>query len=292
MELKILDVSKSYGNYRVLRNISMEIFPGIVGLLGENGAGKSTLMKILSTISCPTEGKVLLNGVDIRKKPNIMRNILGYLPQDFGVYPHLNAVEFLSYIAAIKGIDRTTAKMRIYQLLELVNLSEVKKRPVGNYSGGMKQRLGIAQVLLNDPKIVIVDEPTVGLDPIERNRFRHLLSDISGERIVILSTHIVSDVEAIAGKIAVMSKGQLLSYAKPVDLLERVKNCVWESIISEDELQKFRKEFTVCNTVRTNDGMNVRFIAKEPPNGLANFVVPTLEDAYLALISGGDSNHD
>lgn len=292
MELKILNVSKSYGKYRALRNINMEILPGIVGLLGENGAGKSTLMKILSTISSPTEGKILLNGVDISKKPNMMRNILGYLPQDFGVYPHLNAVEFLSYIAAIKGIDRTTAKMRIYQLLELVNLSEVKKRPVGNYSGGMKQRLGIAQVLLNDPKIVIVDEPTVGLDPIERNRFRHLLSDISGERIVILSTHIVSDVEAIAGKIAVMSKGQLLSYAKPVELLEGVKNCVWQRIITEEELQKLRKEFTVCNTVRTSDGMNVRFIAKEPPNGHANSVVPTLEDAYLALISSGDSHHD
>ncbi|MGG3799799.1 ABC transporter ATP-binding protein [Metabacillus fastidiosus] len=285
MKLEIMNVSKSYGNRHALQNIDMEILPGIVGLLGENGAGKSTLMKILSTILNPTNGRVLLNGVDIKKSPNMMRNILGYLPQNFGVYPNLNAVEFLLYIAAIKGLDRKTAKRRVGQLLELVNLTEAKKSAAGSYSGGMRQRLGIAQALLNDPKIIIVDEPTVGLDPVERIRFRHLLSDLSGERIVILSTHIVSDVEAAAGKIAVMSKGRLLSYTKPEELLTAVNNCVWERIVREEELQKLRKQFIVCNTVRTGDGINVRFIAKDLSERNANLVVPTLEDAYLYLIS-------
>ncbi len=164
--------------------------PGVLGLLGPNGAGKSSLMRILATVTKPSSGRVLWNDVDIVRNPDTLRNVLGYLPQDFGVYPNLNAYEFLEYLAAVKGIEAGTAKKRIGELLDLVNLTEAAKRPLGGYSGGMRQRVGIAQALLNDPQLLIVDEPTAGLDPEERVRFRNLLSELSGERIVILSTHI------------------------------------------------------------------------------------------------------
>ena len=196
MEIIIESVSKKYkGDSYGLRDLSLQIETGVLGLLGPNGAGKSTLMRILSTITQPTAGKVSWNGIDITKDPNAVRSILGYLPQDFGVYPHLNAVEFLEYLASIRGLDHKIARKRIDELLHLVNLYEVRKKPLNSFSGGMKQRVGIAQALLNDPKLLIVDEPTVGLDPEERIRFRNLLSELSGDRIVILSTHIVSDVE-------------------------------------------------------------------------------------------------
>jgi len=191
LNLSIQGVSKSYrGNVWALRGFSLELGPGVLGLLGPNGAGKTTLMSILATITRATEGSVLWNGADVATDPDILREVLGYLPQDFGVYPSLNAVEFLEYLAAVKGLDAATSRRRIDELLCLVNLTEVRKRPLGGFSGGMKQRVGIAQALLNDPRLLIVDEPTAGLDPEERVRFRNLLSDLSGERIVILSTHI------------------------------------------------------------------------------------------------------
>ena len=219
MKLTIEGVGKRYkGDFWGLREFSLELGPGVLGLLGPNGAGKSTLMRILATITRPTEGRVLWNGEDVVRSPDGLRSGLGYLPQDFGVYPNLNAVEFLEYIAAVKGLDRKAAGRRIDELLVLVNLTEARKRPLGGYSGGMKQRIGIAQALLNDPQLLIVDEPTVGLDPEERVRFRNLLSDLGGERIVILSTHIVSDVEATATGIALIGQGRLLAYAAPEDL--------------------------------------------------------------------------
>ncbi|MBP8163975.1 MAG: ABC transporter ATP-binding protein, partial [Anaerolineales bacterium] len=211
MQLTINNLGKEYKRgFWGLKDFSLEIKPGILGLLGPNGAGKSTFMRMLATITKPTDGSIKWNDVDIIKSPDALRDVLGYLPQDFGVYPNLNAVEFLEYMAAIKGLDSATAKKRIDELLQLVNLKDAAKRPLGGYSGGMKQRVGIAQALLNDPQLLIVDEPTVGLDPEERVRFRNLLSDLSGERIVILSTHIVSDVEATATHIALVNKGQLL----------------------------------------------------------------------------------
>ena len=198
-----------------LRNFNLEIKPGVLGLLGPNGAGKTTLMSILATITRATEGRVVWNGADLASDPDAVRSVLGYLPQDFGVYPNLSAVEFLEYLAAVKGLDATTAARRISELLDLVNLTDVRKRPLGGYSGGMKQRVGIAQALLNDPQLLIVDEPTAGLDPEERVRFRNLLSELSGERIVVLSTHIVSDIEATATDIAIVSKGVLVAHATP-----------------------------------------------------------------------------
>ena len=197
MQLSIENVSKRYGSGNwALRNFTLQLKPGVLGLLGPNGAGKTTLMSILATITRATEGRVTWNGSDLATDPDALRSTLGYLPQDFGVYPNLNAVEFLEYLAAVKGLGAAAAKRRIDELLDLVNLTDVRKRALGGYSGGMKQRVGIAQALINDPQLLIVDEPTAGLDPEERVRFRNLLSELSGERIIILSTHIVSDVES------------------------------------------------------------------------------------------------
>jgi ABC-2 type transport system ATP-binding protein len=213
--------------------------------------------------------------------------VLGYLPQDFGVYPNLTAVEFLEYMAAIKGLDAKATKKRIDELLQVVNLVEAAKRPLGGYSGGMKQRVGIAQALLNDPQLLIVDEPTVGLDPEERVRFRNLLSDLSGERIVILSTHIVSDVEATATHIALVNKGQLLRESAPENLLKELEGKVWAWTVSSDELVTLKQKHIVSGTIRRSDGVEVRVVSANQPEAEARSVNPNLEDAYLYFIGGG-----
>lgn len=286
MKLTIDNVSKKYkGDSYGLRDLSLQINTGVLGLLGPNGAGKSTLMRILSTITQPTAGKVSWNGIDITKDPNAVRGILGYLPQDFGVYPHLNAVEFLEYLAAIRGLDHTIAKKRIDELLFLLNLHEVRKKPLNSFSGGMKQRVGIAQALLNDPKLLIVDEPTVGLDPEERIRFRNLLAELSGDRIVILSTHIVSDVEATATDIAIVHQGRLVIQAAPSKLLEAAVGKVWEWLIPNDTWMEARKQLLISSTIQSSDGVRMRVIADNQPSADSRLVTPTLEDAYLYCIS-------
>ena len=286
MKLVIEGVSKQYaGKLWGLRDLRMEIGPGVVGLLGPNGAGKSTLMRILATVTRPTEGRVLWNDADIARTPDGLRSVLGYLPQDFGVYPHLTAREFLEYLAAAKGLDAGAARRRIDELLGVVNLGEVRDRALGGFSGGMKQRVGIAQALLNDPQLLIVDEPTAGLDPEERVRFRNLLSELSGERIVILSTHIVSDVEAIATDIAILGGGRLLAHAAPEDLLRAVEGRVWEWVIPSAELPAARQQFQISGSVRRGDGVHVRVVAAERPGAGAVAVAPSLEDAYLNCIS-------
>ena len=285
MKLTIDHVSKRYGsNTLALQDFSLELGSGILGLLGPNGAGKTTLMSILATITKPTSGRISWNGTDLTADSNAIRSVLGYLPQDFGVYPNLNAVEFLEYLAAVKGLDAAASKRRIDELLNLVNLTDVRKRPLGGYSGGMRQRIGIAQALLNDPKLLIVDEPTAGLDPEERVRFRNLLSDLSGDRIVILSTHIVSDVEATATDIALISQGKLVAHAAPEDLLRAVEGKVWEWVIPSVELNAARQQYLVSNTSRRSDGVHVRLLATQPPPGTVA-VAPTLEDAYLFCLS-------
>jgi ABC-2 type transport system ATP-binding protein len=285
LNLVIEDVSKQYrGGHLALSNFSLSLKPGVLGLLGPNGAGKTTLMSILATITKASEGRVLWNGVEVAKDPDALRSVLGYLPQDFGVYPNLNAVEFLEYLAAVKGLDKVTAGRRITELLELVNLTDARKRALGGYSGGMKQRVGIAQALLNDPQLLIVDEPTAGLDPEERVRFRNLLSDLSGERIVILSTHIVSDVEATATDIALIAKGTLVAHATPEALLLKVEGKVWEWVISSTELNTAKQRFLISSTNRRSDGIHVRVLGDEPPPG-AQPVSPNLEDAYLYCLS-------
>lgn len=280
--LEINHVSKQYGaGLWALQDIHLQLKPGIIGLLGPNGAGKSTLMRILATISQPTEGTVTWKGIDIRKHPDDLRRILGYLPQDFGIYPHLNPVEFLEYAAALKGLVGRKTKQRIVELLELLNLIDVRKRPIGGFSGGMRQRIGIAQALLNDPQLLIIDEPTVGLDPEERMRFRSLLTDMSGERIIIFSTHIVSDIEATADQIAILSKGRLLMKTDPSLILQSVQGKVWSVVISDHSLKEARAKWTISSTVRREDGIQLRIVSDVPPLPQALEVSPTLEDAYL-----------
>ncbi|MEO6356581.1 MAG: ABC transporter ATP-binding protein [Ferruginibacter sp.] len=283
MKLEIQNLSKKYSKEKYgLHNFSLTIENGILGLLGPNGAGKSTLMKIIATISQPTNGSIKIDGVDITKEPNAIRKILGYLPQDFGVYPNLNAYEFLEYIAAMKGVGGSNLRPRIELLLEGVNLTAVAKKPIGTYSGGMKQRIGIAQVLLNNPKILIFDEPTVGLDPEERVRFRNLISDLASNCIVILSSHIVSDIETIADEVAIMKTGQLITKGTQEDIVDTVREKVFESMIDDTGLAILKEKCLVVNITRKKDKVLVRYIADSPINDAVNCTA-TLEDAYLYL---------
>ncbi|HTK07076.1 MAG TPA: ABC transporter ATP-binding protein [Ktedonobacteraceae bacterium] len=286
-------VGKRYRNdFWGLQDFTLELGSGVLGLLGPNGAGKSTLMRILATITKPTEGRITWEGMDIRKRPDRLRNVMGYLPQDFGVYPHLTALEFLQYMAAIKGLKAKYANRRIDELVQTLNLVEARKRPLGGFSGGMRQRVGIAQALLNDPALLIVDEPTVGLDPEERVRFRNLLSDLSGERTVILSTHIVSDVEATATDIVMMNKGHLLVHALPEDLLSSVEGKVWEMVVSSSELPLLRERYVVGSTVRRSSGIHVRIVSDvSPGQNAVRAATTSLEDAYLYFIADNASHH-
>jgi ABC-type multidrug transport system ATPase subunit len=282
VRLTIDDVTKRYrGGVQALSGISLDLEPGILGLLGPNGAGKSTLMRIVATVSRPSSGRVLWNGLDTASHPDALRETLGYLPQDFGVYPNLTAVEFLEYLAAAKGLDGRASRGRIDQLLQLVNLVDARNRPLGGFSGGMRQRLGIAQALLNDPRVLIVDEPTAGLDPEERARFRGLLSELAGDRVVILSTHIVSDVEATATAIALIARGRLLAHGAPEALLREAEGSVWECLVPSADLPHLRESHPVSAAVRRGDGVLVRVVAHESPRPGARPAAPTLEDAYL-----------
>ncbi len=283
--IETCNLSKSYKGVQALQDFNLKLTPGILGLLGPNGAGKSTLMRMLATITKPTEGTILWNGRDVVKDPEALRSVLGYLPQDFGVYPNLSAHEFLEYMAAIKGISGEKARRKITGLLDLVNLREAAHRPLGGYSGGMRQRVGIAQALLNDPQLLIVDEPTVGLDPEERVRFRNLLSDLAGERIVILSTHIVSDVESTASDIAIIHKGHLKARAHPEQLLKSMEGCVWEWMATSQELPALKQQFLISGTIRRMDGVEVRAVTKSQPCPEAQPVTPNLEDVYLSMVA-------
>ncbi|HWZ99773.1 MAG TPA: ABC transporter ATP-binding protein [Candidatus Dormibacteraeota bacterium] len=285
MQLALEQLCKDYrGKPGALRGMNLTLGPGVLGLLGPNGAGKSTLMRILATITRPTSGRALWNGTNISKQPEALRAALGYLPQDFGVYPNLSAIEFLEYLAAVKGIAAGPARQRIAELLELVNLADAAKRPLGGYSGGMRQRVGIAQALLNDPQLLIVDEPTAGLDPEERVRFRNLLSELSGERIIILSTHIVSDIEAVATSIAILWQGQLLTHGTPEQLLSSVNGRVWEVIVPSAEIPVLRQRFLISSTAHRSDGVHARVVSGAAPSSSARPLEPSLEDAYLAAL--------
>ncbi|RBQ10114.1 ABC transporter ATP-binding protein [Pedobacter miscanthi] len=285
MELEIKNLTKQYNKGKIgLADFSVSIGKGILGLLGPNGAGKSTLLKIIASISKPTGGTIFVNGENIIKNPNAIRKILGYLPQDFGVYPNLNAYEFLTYMAALKGIGGHGLKKRIEILLDGVNLTADAKRPIGSYSGGMKQRVGIAQALLNDPKVLIFDEPTVGLDPEERVRFRQLISEMANNAIVILSSHIVSDIETIADEVAIMKNGMLIDKGSPAAITKKMEGKVFETSIPHAELDGFRSKHLVTDMSKQPDHINLRYIS-DTSHGNANIkgVNPGLEDAYLYL---------
>jgi ABC-type multidrug transport system ATPase subunit len=220
MELKIDALNKRYGRIQAVRDFTLRLEPGILGLLGPNGAGKSTLMRMLATVTKPSAGTIRFNGADVAKSPDALRRTLGYLPQDFGIYPHLSAIEFLEYIGALKCIPRRALRARIESLLDVLNLTQVGSRALGGFSGGMRQRVGIAQALLNEPRLLIVDEPTAGLDPEERVRLRTLLREMASERIIVFSTHICSDVESVASRVAIVNHGTLLAEGRPSQLMQ------------------------------------------------------------------------
>jgi ABC-type multidrug transport system ATPase subunit len=283
--LKLYHLTKRFrGGVTAVADVSLELKPGVVGLLGPNGAGKTTLMQLIATITRPTSGEIRFQGVDVLREPEALRRQLGYLPQDFGVYDNLTAFEFLTYFGGLKGV---TKRSRIEELLELVNLHTVAHRPAATFSGGMRQRLGIAQALLNDPALLIVDEPTAGLDPEERVRFRHLLSDLGHGKLVLLSTHIVSDVESLAGTIAVMREGRLVTCAAPEALLQGARGKVWEAVVSSAAYEEARGRLKVTRAVRQADGVHARVVAAAQPFPTAQPVEPDLEDAFVHLMQAG-----
>lgn len=286
MELSVDRLTKHYGSKIAVDCVSVALKPGIYGLLGENGAGKTTLMRMLCAILESTSGEVFLDGREIVSMGAEYRDILGYLPQDFGYYPNYTAREFLLYMAALKGIPRDRAKKRAEELLEVAGLSEVAAKKIKTFSGGMKQRVGIAQALLNHPKLLILDEPTAGLDPKERVRFRNLISDYAAGRIVILSTHIVSDIEAIADEVLLMKKGKLVSQGTVSELTKEAEGKVWELTVSPAEAKSWQERAAVANLRHEGEQVVLRILLDEKP---AEGAVPCeagLEDLYLYSMQG------
>ena len=280
--LEMAGITKVYENaLRAVDEVSMDLHPGIIGLLGPNGAGKSSLMRIMATVTRPTSGRLVFNGTNVLQDPEALRTQLGYLPQDFGVYPHLTSREFLTYLAAAKGLSARSARARIDELLELLNLTAALKRPLGKYSGGMMRRVGIAQALLADPQVIIVDEPTAGLDPEERARFRDLLSELATTRIVVLSTHIVSDVESVASDIAIVAAGRLQRRGSVQELLTQARGRVWEVLVTPEEAAWLQARHVVSRVVRSAAGAQLRLLAEAPPHESAVAVEADLEDVYL-----------
>ncbi|UCX06155.1 ABC transporter ATP-binding protein [Shewanella glacialimarina] len=289
MQLDIQSLGQQYQSGKnvklAINALSLKVEPGILGLLGPNGAGKSSLMRILATITKPTSGKILWNGQDIVRSPQVLRHELGYLPQYFGVYDQLSAVEFLQYIASLKGLSKSNANQVIDELIDKLNLTHAAHMPLKGYSGGMKQRIGIAQALLNDPKLLIIDEPTVGLDPHERANFRQLLTELAGDRCIIFSTHIVSDIESIANSIAIMNTGQLIQSDTPSSLLQKMANKCWQLTTDFNELKHIQHEFIVSHSVRKEDKVELNIVADHCPDARAIARTPSLEDAYLYFTS-------
>lgn len=287
VELVLESVGFAYpGGHRAVDGVDMRLGAGVLGLLGPNGAGKSSLMRLLATLARASCGRVTWRGEDIAKRPNALRAELGYLPQDFGVYDALDAREFLAFLAAVKGLGGKAARSRIEACLEMVGLADTGKRRLGQFSGGMRQRVGIAQALLNDPALLIVDEPTVGLDPDERMRFQHLITDLAGQRLVILSTHIVSDVEASATDIAVMAAGQLRFHGTPGQLIANAVGHVWEWTVPEAQLASVRAAHAMVASLRVPEGIRVRVVGDASPDAQARPVAPGLQDAYTWLLKG------
>ena len=281
MELSIDRLTKHYKNKIAVDCVSAALKPGVYGLLGANGAGKTTLMRMLCAILDSTSGEVFLNGKDIIEMGADYRNVLGYLPQDFGYYPGYTAMEFLMYISALKGIPKNIAKKRAVELLEEVGLDNVANNKVKTFSGGMKQRVGIAQALLNNPEILILDEPTAGLDPKERVRFRNLLSDYAEDRIVILSTHIVSDIEAIADEVLLMKKGKFALQGSVPELIKKAEGKVWELTVLQEETRKWQAKSTVANLRHEGGQVVLRIISDDKPSEMAVPCEAALEDLYL-----------
>lgn len=279
--LTIKNITKNYGDFCALKNINMEFENGVYGLLAPNGAGKTTLIKMISTLVFPTKGEILYKGENIIAMDDRYREILGYLPQDFGYYKNYSSNKFLMYLAALKGIEKTVAKEKIKNLLKLVALEDVADKKMKKFSGGMLQRVGIAQALLNDPKILILDEPTAGLDPKERVRFRNLLSELSRDRIIIVSTHIVSDIEFISNEVVMIKDKELLYKDNIENICEKIHGKVFETEVENKELMDFRKKYLSLSEKQEHGKVKVRFIYEGEYDKNWNLVYPSLEDVFL-----------
>jgi len=288
MELEIRNLSKTYANGVVaLDGVTLRIPPGMFGLLGPNGAGKSTLMRILATLQECDAGSVFLDDIDVLDEKDEVRRLLGYLPQDFGVYPKVTAYELLDHFAQLKGLANRARRREVVDgLLQQTNLFEVRDQRLGTFSGGMKQRFGIAQALLGDPQLIIVDEPTAGLDPQERVRFHNLLSDIGQDKTVILSTHIVSDVADLCANMAIINKGHVLLCGEPAKLIEGIEGKIWARFVSKPELLAFQKRHTVISTRLLSGRPMIHVYAERYPGDDFEPVHPTLDDVYFATIAG------
>ncbi|RKS97569.1 ABC-type multidrug transport system ATPase subunit [Chryseobacterium defluvii] len=280
--LSINNLSLTYKNgFQAIKNISLEIGNGMFGLLGPNGAGKSSLMKTIVGLQKPTSGNIIFNGINISKNPDYIKQNLGFLPQDFGVYPKISAFDLLEHIAMLKGIkDRSERKNQILSLLEKVNLSDFRNKEVHTFSGGMRQRFGVAQALLGNPKIIIVDEPTAGLDPEERNRFNSLLNDISKEVIVILSTHLVEDVRNLCSEMAIMNKGELLKKGKPNELIAQLDQKIWSKSIDKNELNNYHSEYQIISQQLIERELHITTFSEVEPKEFIP-VNPLLEHVYF-----------
>lgn len=282
--LTLSRLNKTYpGNVAALRDITLEIPPGMFGLLGPNGAGKSTLMRTIATLQEPDSGSISFDGIDVLRDKTALRRVLGYLPQEFGSYPRTSAEAMLAHFAALKGIHGAQRKQVVENLLVQTNLWDVRKRSVDKFSGGMKQRFGIAQALLGDPRLIIVDEPTAGLDPAERRRFQNLLVEVGEERVVILSTHIVDDVAELCPKIAIMGRGRILRAGEPRNLIAEIKGRLWTRIVSRPELDGLRETHTVVSSRFKSGHIEVRVLANTKPAGMAA-AEPELEDVYFTTL--------
>lgn len=281
MELSFKNLSKEFKDVKAVSNINYSMRKGVYGLLGINGAGKTTLMSMLCTITNPTNGEITFNGKNILKLGEKYRKILGYLPQNFGYYPDLKIYDYMMYIASIKGIDSEVASKRIEELLKQVGLYQNKNEKMKNLSGGMVRRVGIAQAMLNNPQILVLDEPTAGLDPSERIRFRNLISELSEDRLVLLSTHIVSDVEFIANGIILMKDGQFIKTGTVEEIISSMDKAVWKIIVDKNKVNYYLKNYLVANIKTMYDSVEIKILSKEPPTNDAIKENATLEDAFL-----------
>jgi len=291
--LTIKNLSKTYSNgVKALQNISLEIPTGMFGLLGPNGAGKSTLMRTISTLQDADEGSINLNDLDVLKQKNDLRKVLGYLPQQFGLYPKMSAEVLLNQFAILKGITNSKERKNIVEiLLQKTNLYDVRKQNLGGFSGGMKQRFGIAQALLNNPKLLIVDEPTAGLDPLERNRFYNILSELSENTIVILSTHIVEDVKELCTNMAIINRGEVLLNGKPLELIKQIENKVYQKTIDKSELSRHKQEYMVIGEKLFLGKPIIHILSDTDPKNGFKLIEASLEDVYFSQIFNSNKNN-
>jgi len=294
MNLVIENLTKTYSNkVKAIDNLSLKIGKGMFGLLGPNGAGKSSLMRTIATLQAPDSGSIIFNEIDVLKDQLSLRKILGYLPQSFGVYPKMSAEELLNYFALLKGVSNKTERDKLVnELLDITNLQDVKKKYVEGYSGGMKQRFGIAQLLLNNPKLIIVDEPTAGLDPAERQRFLNVLREVGTNCTVIFSTHIVDDVKELCNDMAILNGGRILKHIKPVDATTEIKNKIWTKTVTREELEKAEIEFNILSSnYNVDNTLTIRVYSEEKPSKDFKKVEPQLDDVYfIALKEDQNSN--